>query len=259
LARSTTATTTFTLDSDSRIARIGLNRPERLNAIDSSIIRDLKRHFAEISGNKKIRVAIISGNGRAFSSGADIKQEPRAVGIDFYPWLLEVMDVFESMRKLRVPIIAQVHGYCLGMGFELAMASDLIYASEDSVFGCPEVNLGLSYGVVRLSGLIGEKRAAELCFTGEYLSARDAEKYGVINKCVPAPSLKKTVQSVAEKLSSKSTSSLMLIKHVIRQSPQTNIETALMMEALAEGLATTTEAAKEGLRAFVEKRKPCFN
>jgi enoyl-CoA hydratase/carnithine racemase len=172
-----------------------LDNPERYNALDYETREELKEALEDAAKDENIRAAVIRGSGKAFSAGADIKA--------FLEWTtLKAMEVLKEVgtslvisriiREMPKPVIAAVHGYCLGGGFELAQACDIIIASEDAVFGQPEINVGLipgGGGTQRLPRLIGEKKAKELIFTGDRVSAKDMAELGLVNKVVPPDKL----------------------------------------------------------------------
>jgi enoyl-CoA hydratase/carnithine racemase len=165
------------------------------------------------------------------------------------------------IREMPKPVIAAVHGYCLGGGFELAQACDIIIASEDAVFGQPEINVGLmpgGGGTQRLPRLIGEKKAKELIFTGDRVSAKDMAELGLVNKVVPPDKLMDAVNEFLEKIKSKSPIMIAAAKEAINASMEMNLTEGLKYEAQIFTKLFATEDQKEGARAFLEKRKPLW-
>jgi len=183
------------------VAWITLNNPERYNALDAEMRAELKECLEDAANDQSIRVVVIKGSGKAFSAGADLKLFLEATPQTISEFLKKYGTGFaigKIIREMPKPVIAVVHGYCLGGGFELACWCDLIIASEDAVFGQPEIRVGLipgGGGTQLLTRIIGEKKAKELIFTGKRISAKELEKFGIINKVVPSDQLMDTVNS----------------------------------------------------------------
>lgn len=246
------------------VAWITLNNPERYNALDYEMRKELKIALEDAGRDEGVRVVVIRGAGKAFSAGADIKA--------FLEWTpLKVMEVFKEVgtsfvlsriiREMPKPVIAAVHGYCLGGGFELAQACDLVIASEDAVFGQPEVNVGVipgGGGTQRLPRLIGEKKAKELIFTGDRIPARELADLGLVNRVVPPDKLIDTVNELIEKIKSKSPVMIAAAKEAINASLELGLTEGLKYEAQVFAQLFSTEDQKEGAKAFLEKRKPVW-
>jgi len=246
------------------VAWITLNNPERYNALDYEMRKELKEALEDAAKDENIRAVVIRGSGKAFSAGADIKA--------FLEWTpLKAMEVLKEVgtslvisriiREMPKPVIAAVHGYCLGGGFELAQACDIIIASEDAVFGQPEINVGLipgGGGTQRLPRLIGEKKAKELIFTGDRVSAKDMAELGLVNKVVPPDKLMDAVNELLEKIKSKSPIIIAAAKEAINASMEMNLMEGLKYEAQIFTKLFATEDQKEGAKAFLEKRKPLW-
>ena len=244
------------------IAKITLNRPEVLNAINPQLTADLNAAMKDAEDDPNVRVVIVAGAGRAFCAGADIKE------FLAFPTLADMQGRIEKReREFRPdetytkPVIAMVHGYCLGGGFEIAQQCDLIVASEDAKFGQPEINVvgipGMG-GTQRLPRLIGPKKALELIMTGDAIDAREAERLGVVNKVVPREKLEGAVNELAQKLASKSPVFLRFAKAAVYRGLELPLKDALAWETMLFATCFTTEDQKEASRAFVEKRKPVF-
>jgi len=246
------------------VAWITLNNPERYNALDYEMRKELKEVLEDAAKDESVRAVVIKGAGKAFSAGADIRA--------FLEWTpLKAMEVLKEVgtsfvlskiiREMPKPVIAVVHGYCLGGGFELAQACDIIIASEDAVFGQPEVNVGLipgGGGTQRLPRLIGEKKAKELIFTGDRVSAKEMAEMGLVNKVVPPDKLMDAVNEFLEKIKSKSPIIIAAAKEAINASMEMSLSEGLKYEAQIFAQLFSTEDQKEGARAFLEKRKPVW-
>jgi enoyl-CoA hydratase/carnithine racemase len=244
------------------VAWITLNNPERYNALDYEMRKELKEALEDAGKDGDIRAVVIRGSGKAFSAGADIRA--------FLEWTpLKVMEVFKEVgtsfvisriiREMPKPVIAVVHGYCLGGGFELTQACDIVIASEDAVFGQPEINVGVipgGGGTQRLPRLIGEKKAKELIFTGDRVSAREMADLGLVNRVVPPDKLIDTVNELLEKIKSKSPVMIAAAKESINASMEMSLTEGLKYEAQIFANLFSTEDQKEGAKAFLEKRKP---
>ena len=246
------------------VAWITLNYPERYNALDYEMRVELKEALEDAAKDENVRVVVIRGSGKAFSAGADLRKyiELDPVGVE--KWLNEVGTsrvIAKIIREMPKPVIAAVHGYCLGGGFELAMACDLIVASEDAVFGQPEVNVGLipgGGGTQLLPRIIGEKKAKELILTGDRVSAKELERLGLVNRVVPTDKLMDAVKEYVEKLKSKSPIIIAAAKEAVNAALETGLEEGLKLEGKIFALLFSTEDQKEGARAFLEKRKPVW-
>jgi len=244
------------------IAVIKINRPKALNALNSETLDELKQAGDEISANKDAWVVIITGEGdKAFIAGADIlemKDMNPYQGMVFSQRGHEAFAAFENMNK---PVIAAVNGFALGGGFEVALMCDIIYASDKAKVGFPETTLGIFPGfggTQRAAKLCGLAKAKELIFTGKMISAQEAYEIGLINKVVPHEELWKEVMALAEKIRSNGPVSMGLAKELINKSLFLDMNSALMLEAKDFGLCFGTKDQKEGMTAFVEKRKATF-
>jgi enoyl-CoA hydratase len=244
------------------IATITINRPEVLNALNQETINELLARFEDAENDENIKVIVITGAGnRAFCTGADLKTMmgiSHLEGIELAKQGQHLMNRIEALGK---PVIAAVNGYALGGGCELAMACDIRIASENAQMGQPEINVGLIPnwgGTQRLPRFVGKGIAKELIFTGKRIDAKTAERIGLVNTVVPADQLKVKVKELAMELASKPTVAIKLSKMLINKSTETHKEDGLRQEAEAFGLVASTEDFKEGVAAFLEKRKPKF-
>jgi enoyl-CoA hydratase/carnithine racemase len=244
------------------VAWITLNNPKRHNALDCEMRQELKALLEDAGKDESVRVIVLKGSGKAFSAGADLRVYLGLKPLDAMKWLKEVgtsLVITKIIRDIPKPVVAAVHGYCLGGGFELAMSCDIIIASEDAVFGQPEVNVGLipgGGGSQRLPRLVGEKKAKELVFTGDMVSAKEMMELGLVNKVVPSNKLIDAVNEFAEKIKSKSPLIIAFAKEALNSSLEMNLTEGLRYEASLFTQLFGTEDQKEGSKAFLEKRKP---
>jgi len=236
-----------------------VNRPTALNALNREVLEDLTRVIREVRHDPSVRVLIVTGAGdRAFVAGADIAAMSKmstAEGLDFSHLGHRVLS---SLEDLPIPVIAAVNGFALGGGTELALACDLIIASEKARFGQPEINLGLIPGfggTQRLPHRIGQAKARELIMTGEMIDAKTALALGLVNQVVAPEELPKTTRSLAEKLASKSAFALRQAKAALRASFTMPEDSGLRFEQEAFAVTFSSEDRVEGTTAFVEKRQ----
>ncbi|MBN1308858.1 MAG: enoyl-CoA hydratase/isomerase family protein [Chitinispirillaceae bacterium] len=246
------------------VATVTINRPRAFNVLNSSAVRELKRCIAdELGGAGAVKVIILTGQGeKAFCGGADIKEMKV---MDAHQATLfsqlgqQVMDAIEDTPK---PVIAAVNGYALGGGLELALACDIVIASENARFASPEINVGVMTGwgcSKRLPEVIGPARAKELLFTGEMIDAHTALRLGIVNRVVPAGQLTEEVSSLARQLAGKAAIAMGLAKRAVNNSRYIDRESAELIESEAFGACFQTADQKEGMAAFEEKRKPVFS
>jgi len=246
---------------EGHIGTITLSRPKALNALNTELLLELKDIINEISTDETIHVLIITGEGKAFVAGADITEMKNFNSTEGLKYGELGATVLRNIQKLKIPSIAAVNGFALGGGCELAMCCDLRIASENAKFGQPEVGLGITpgfSGCVRLSRLAGVAKARELIYTADIISAAEAEKYGLVNKVVPAEQLMTEAMEMAKKIASKAQLAVRYSKMAINRGFETDIETAIAFENQVFALCFSTEDQKEGMTAFVDKRKPEF-
>lgn len=245
-----------------QVATLTLNRPESLNALNTALLTELRAVLKDAEADAAVRVVMITGTGgKAFCAGADVaellKRTPEEARA-FSQWFQGIFTLIETIRK---PVIAKIHGFCLGGGLELVLACDFRIASDKSVFGLPEVNLAIipgGGGTQRLPRLIGKTKALQMLMTGEQINAMDAERLTLVNEIVPADELDRAVDEFVQKLRAKSPVTLGILKEAVNNGLEMDLEQALNYEAACFETTLKTEDAQEGLKAFLEKRKPEF-
>ncbi len=243
------------------IAWIIFNRPDKLNAINDKLLKELSETLDELELNDEIRVVVLTGAGRAFSAGADVSSFVGITPIKAAIFSRKFQEVNLKIEYYTKPVIAALNGYTLGGGLEIAMSADFRIASETAVLGQPEIKLGIipgAGGTQRLARLIGRSKAKELIFTGDYIPASEALKLGLVDKVVPPEKLEDEVRSFALKLAEMPPLAVMLAKYAINYGLETNIWAGLAIESSGFGLLFSTEDMAEGVTAFLEKRKPKF-
>lgn len=240
------------------IATLTLNRPERRNALSGQLMRELYRGFQECADDDSIRVVIVRGAGGNFCAGADLNEVMNKTIMEYRKHFAVLPEVFRNIARMGKPVIAAVEGYALAGGCGLAATCDLTIASEDASLGVTEIKVGLFPMVISapIFRLIGRKRGFELFFTGEMLSAREAADIGLINRAVPKERFEDEVMGLANKLAALSPTVLRLGKDALYT--QADMEYFKAMDYLKDMVAvvSTTEDSKEGIDAFLHKRKP---
>ena len=242
------------------VALITVNRPQLLNALNRMVLEELSHALHEMRRAPQVRALIITGSGeRAFVAGADIKAMSEMSTVEGLEFCQLGYRVMRTVEELPVPVIAAVNGFALGGGLELAMACDLIVASDQARFGQPEINLGMIPGfggTQRLPHRVGRTRAAELILTGEMIDARQALEWGLVNRVCAAGELMGTARALTEKLLGKPPVALREAKAALRAAATMSEDAGLRFEQEAAGVAFSTADRVEGTKAFLEKRKP---
>ncbi len=241
------------------VALIQLNRPQELNALNLQLMQELRDALQQLDRNDKVRAIIISGNEQAFAAGADIKQMADKSAIDMLT--IDQFSTWDQIRKTKKPVIAAVSGFALGGGCELAMTCDMIIASESAKFGQPEIKIGVmpgAGGTQRLTKAIGKAKAMELVLTGRFLGAVEALSRGLVNKVVPVEMYLQEAVQLAREIAVMSPIAAQLAKESVNRSFETHLEEGLHFERKNFYLAFATEDQKEGMKAFIEKRKPGY-
>lgn len=238
------------------------NRPKALNVLNAQTLDELDDVIERARKDDAIRVLVLTGKGeKAFVAGADISEFPKMNPLQARVFAEKGQELFFKLEHLPKPVIACVNGFALGGGCELAMSCDFIYASDTAKFGQPEINLGLMPGfggTQRLSRLIGRAKAKELCMTAEMIDAQQAKDLGLVAKVLPADQLLEETMKVARALATKAQAALCSIKHVINRGTDMDLRNGCALEAEAFGVSFTSQDAKEGVAAFLEKRKADF-
>jgi len=250
------------VEMEDRLAIVTINRPEALNALNASVLRALSMAIEHLSMAQAVGAIVLTGVGeKAFAAGADIKE---MVGLS----ALEMRAFSEAGRRLgdalaacNKPILAAINGYALGGGCELALACDIRIASDTAKLGQPEVNIGIIPGFggsQRLPRLVGMGWAAELIYTGDAIDATTAERIGLVNRVVPAERLLEEAKAMARRVLEKSPAAIALAKACLRASMEMPLSAGLDFETAAFGVVGSTRDKEEGMRAFLEKRKPTW-
>lgn len=243
------------------VAILSVNRPDELNALNTEVLEELENAIMQIERDGEIHVLILTGEGRAFVAGADISEMENMNPIDARDFAKKGMDVFRRIELMEKPTIAAVNGFALGGGCELAMCCDIRIASEKAKFGQPEVGLGITPGFAgtqRLARLVGLGKAKELILTTDIIDAQEAYRIGLINKITSKDELINSALEMANKIASKGQIAIRYAKHAMNRGIETDIETGMAIEREVFGLCFATEDQKEGMAAFLEKRKPNY-
>ncbi|SEI70685.1 enoyl-CoA hydratase [Allopseudospirillum japonicum] len=240
-----------------------LNRPEVLNALSVALVAELGHAIRAFNQEDQIGALLLLGSEKAFAAGADIKDMQDKAFVDLFlsdfPHLAG--DGWQALQQGRKPIIAAVAGFALGGGCELAMACDFILAAENAKFGQPEVNIGTlpgAGGTQRLTRAVGKAKAMEMCLTGRMMDAQEAERAGLVSRIVPLADLEAEALKVATKIAAQSRPVTLMIKEAVNQAFESSLADGLKLERRLFASSFALEDQKEGMRAFVEKRRPEF-
>src|SRR5579884_3040316 len=251
---------TIIVKEETPLAVITLNRPEARNALNMRMVTELVDALNGIEKKDTIRCVVITGNDRAFSAGADIKEMESMSPIDmvktghFFP-------LWDKVGHYPKPVIAALSGYVLGGGLELAMSCDIIVAAEGTKLGQPEINIGVipgGGGTQRLTRIVGKHKAMEMVLTGNMITAEEAKGYGLINKVVPKEVYLDEAKKMAMEIASKGPIAIRLAKEAVLKAYETSLNEGLDFERKHFFMLFSTEDMKEGMNAFIEKRKPNF-
>jgi enoyl-CoA hydratase len=238
---------------------ITLNRPKALNALNSQLIDELNSALSAFQENASIGCVVIAGNEKAFAAGADIREMKDKTFTDVY--LGNFLGTWDDVTEFRKPIIAAVSGYCLGGGCELAMMCDFIIAADTAKFGQPEITLGVipgAGGTQRLARFIGKAKTMDMVLTGRLMEAAEAESCGLVSRIVPAEKLLDEAVDAAAKIASFSRPVVMMAKEAVNRAFETSLAEGLRFERRLIHSMFALDDQKEGMSAFVEKRKPDF-
>ena len=246
---------------EDRVAILAINKPPA-NALSSSLIEELSSIFDELQFDENVRAVVLKGDGRFFSAGADIKEFTTISTADAFSQLAESGQViFERIEQFRKPVIASIHGAALGGGLELAMACHIRYVSENAKLGLPELQLGLVPGFAgsqRLPRYVGMAKAAEMLFTSDPISGKEAVQWGLANAAFPEEELHEASIQLAKKIAAKSPLALSKAIELLNYSKHENYYAGVKKEADSFGDIFVSVDAKEGISAFIEKRQPQF-
>lgn len=241
------------------VAMIRLNRPKELNALNLQLMGEIKEAMEALDEDEQVRAIVITGNERAFAAGADIKQMAGRTAIDMLK--IDQFSIWDAIRRTKKPIIAAVSGFALGGGCELMMHCDMVVASETAQFGQPEINIGVmpgAGGTQRLTRAVGKVRAMEMVLTGRFINATEALAAGLINKVVPVELYLDEAVKMAATVAEKSPLAVQLAKESVLKAFDTHLQEGLFFERKNFYMLFATEDQKEGMNAFVEKRKADF-
>jgi enoyl-CoA hydratase len=240
-----------------------LNRPERRNALSTEVMREVVHALEQWEADDAIGAIVLMGNDKAFAAGADIQEMQSQSFATLY--LQDFPEgrggAWTGVSAIRKPIIAAVSGYALGGGCELAMACDFIIAADNAKFGQPEIMVGTmpgAGGTQRLTRLIGKSKAMEMCLTGRFIDANEAERAGLVSRIVPLADLKEEAVRTATKIASLSRPSVMMIKDAVKAADELPLTEGLKVERRSFQATFALEDQKEGMAAFLEKREPKF-
>lgn len=243
------------------VLQITLNRPQQLNALSQEVLQKLMHIFREAKSNPEVRAILLAGEGKAFCAGADIKQLAALNGPQGLAFARYGQATFRALETLGKPSLAAIQGFAFGGGCELAMAATMRIASNNAVFGQPEIKLGVIPGfggTQRLSRLIGKGRALEICLTGRRFSAEEAWKWGMVNELTTPEELLSRALIILKELVQLGPVAMQSIMTVIDQGYNLSLKEATELEAVHFGLCCTTADKEEGVNAFIEKRTPAF-
>lgn len=246
---------------ENKVGHLTLNRPEVLNAMDLRMREEIEAVINEASRDPSVKALIITGAGRAFCAGGDVRTMGHVGPFAGRERLKNVHRWLYQLLSMEKPVIAAVNGVAAGAGLSLAMCCDIIVASEEASFAISFLRVGLvpdCGALYFLPRLVGLHKAKELVFTGARLSAAEAERLGLVNRVVPANDLNAVAREMAERLAEGPTRAMGLAKSILNLSLHSDLATILELEAYAQDLCFQTEDHKEGMRAFVEKRAPVF-
>jgi len=252
--------TQLQLTKEPPIAIIKLNRPEAMNALNSRMVRELVEVLTELENDDEVKCLVLTGDNRAFSAGADIKEMVGLSTVDlvktkhFFP-------LWDKIGHYPKPIVAALSGYVLGGGLELAMSCDILIAAEGTKLGQPEINIGVmpgGGGTQRLTRVVGKYKAMEMVLTGNMMTAEEAKVYGLVNKVVPQEIYLSEAKKIALDIASKGPIAVRLAKEAVLKAYETSLNEGLDFERKHFFMLFSTEDMKEGMNAFIEKRKPSF-
>ncbi len=249
-------TTNIIVETHGRAGLIRFNRPKQLNALNGEVMEEMVTAAEMFDKDISVGAIVITGDERAFAAGADIKEMADASAVDML--LNDRISKWDRLRKVKKPIIAAVSGFCLGGGCELAMTCDMIVASESAKFGQPEINLGVlpgAGGTQRLTRAVGKTVAMEMALNARFLSADEAERFGLVNRVVPVEQYLNEALKLANEIAERAPLAVRLTKEAVNNAFESFLSDGLADERRAFYFLFSTEDQKEGMKAFMEKRK----
>jgi enoyl-CoA hydratase len=250
---------TILAETRGRVGLITLNRPAQLNALNDQLITELNEALDGFEADEAIGAIVVTGSEKAFAAGADIKEMQAKTYIEAYK--SDFIASWERITRVRKPVIAAVAGFALGGGCELAMSCDLIIAADTAKFGQPEIKLGImpgAGGTQRLIRAVGKSKAMELCLTGRMMDAAEAERAGLVARVVPAADLIADALKTAETIAANSLTATMMTKDCVNRAYETTLAEGIRYERRTFHALFATHDQKEGMAAFLEKRKAAF-
>jgi enoyl-CoA hydratase len=249
--------TSILVETQQRVGLIRLNRPKALNALNAALLNELNSAMGDFDRDGAIGAIVITGDQRAFAAGADIKEMAESSAVEMLQD--DHISAFDSIRQITKPVIAAVSGYCLGGGNELAMSCDMIVASETAKFGQPEINLGVipgAGGTQRLAKAVGKAIAMEMVLNNRTLSAEEAYQYGLVNRVAPVDSYLDEALQLAGEMADRAPLAVRFGKEAVNRAFETSLSDGLAEERRAFYYLFASQDQKEGMQAFIEKRKP---
>lgn len=253
---------TVLIKKEGDVAILTINRPKAFNALNSQVLEDLGKAAGDVAADDAIKVVIITGSGdKSFVAGADIKQMVEMTPMEARTFMTYGHEVMNKLQYMEKPVIAAINGFCLGGGLELAMSCDIRYASEKAKLGLPEVGLGIHPGfggTQRLPRLIGQGKASEMVFTGNQIKADEALQIGLVQKVCPPDNLMEETMALAKKMASMGPIAVKMAKASVNQGLAGDFRSGLKYEIESVAQTFATDDLKEGMNAFIEKRKPEF-
>jgi enoyl-CoA hydratase len=257
---SSTAYANILVERQGPVGIVTLNRPQALNALNAALIAEFGAAFDDLEGDAAIAAIVLTGSDKAFAAGADIKEMADKTYIEAYREDF-ITQGWERVAQCRKPVIAAVAGFALGGGCEVAMMCDIVIAAENARFGQPEINLGTmpgAGGTQRLPRFIGKAKAMDLCLTGRMMDAAEAERAGLVSRIVPADKLLAEAVAVATRIAELSQPIAMMVKESVNRAFETTLAEGVRFERRLFHSTFATEDQKEGMAAFIAKRKPAF-
>jgi len=250
---------TIITETRGKVGLVTLNRPKALNALNTTVMRELVEALKAFDADAGIGAVVVTGSEMAFAAGADIKEMQAKTYVDAY--LDDLFAGWEEMGRIRKPVIAAVAGYALGGGCELAMMCDFIIAADNAKFGQPEITLGVMPGMggsQRLTRFVGKSKAMDMCLTGRMMDAAEAERSGLVSRVVPLADLLDEALAAAQKIAAFSLPAVLMAKEAVNRAYETTLSEGLRFERRVFHAMFALEDQKEGMAAFTEKRPPDF-